>query len=64
MKQYIINEYDLLDLLYIAEKYNALLYNGVDNWEYFDESLEDYQKEYGTFQDIIKEEIKNFKQHE
>lgn len=42
MKRYIIDEETLRDLLYHTYKYEALEYGGVDNWEWYGESEEDY----------------------
>lgn len=42
MKQYIINEDDLRDLLHSYYLLSALEYGGVDNWDWYSESIEDY----------------------
>ena len=40
--KYIIDEKELRELLYSYYKLEALEYGGVDNWEYYSESQEDY----------------------
>lgn len=40
--KYIIDEEDLRELLYSHYKLAALEYGGVDNWEWYGESQEDY----------------------
>lgn len=40
--KYIVDEKELRELLYSYYKLEALEYGGVDNWEWYGESQEDY----------------------
>lgn len=42
---YMIESYELLNLIEQSEKYKALIKGGVDNWEWFKQSLEDHLKD-------------------
>ena len=42
MKFYKISEKDLLELLVYAYQYQALECGGVDNWDWFGESMKDF----------------------
>lgn len=42
LKQYLISESRLRDLLYAEAKLNALEAGGVDNWEWYGDSINDY----------------------
>ena len=72
--KYIIEEDDLRGLLYSYYKLEALEYGGVDNWEWYSDSLhgfmEDYIRDNKTllgdidedfwFTDLARHEIKNY----
>ena len=67
-KQYIISKIDLLDLLRIYFKYQALESGGVDNWDWYGESLNDFLKTENTehiedfdFYDIAEKELSHYK---
>jgi hypothetical protein len=42
MNEYIVSEKELRELIEAANKYRALECGGVDNWEWFGYSLDDY----------------------
>lgn len=44
MKKYILNEEELLVLVRAYEELNTLEENGVDNWEWYGEALEDFNE--------------------
>jgi hypothetical protein len=65
--KYLIGEKELKNLIYLANKMTALENSGVDNWEWYYESIQDYLKflsdDYeldsdNTFQDL--EEVADF----
>lgn len=51
-KKYIISEKDLRDLLYYYNKGLALESGGVDNWEWYGESISDYVNNFRRENDI------------
>lgn len=55
-KFYKISEKDLIHLLYYCCKFDALECGGVDNWEYYSESIHEYVEEYKEENNIPKEE--------
>ena len=71
--KYIIEEAELRELLYSYYKLEALEYGGVDNWEWYGESQEDYLSYvFGTanihyidnedgFEHLVNEDIKKYK---
>lgn len=65
MKQYIINEDDLKELLNSSFTLDALECYGVDNWEWYDESCCDFLKEEGVedFDELVDKEIINYKEY-
>lgn len=52
MKYYIIEESRLKELLEIEARLAALEYGGVDNWEWYGESLSHYLDEYCEWNSI------------
>ena len=59
-KYYLVEKNELIGLLRDANKYWALVSNGVDNWEQYSVSLKEYlEKNYSnTFTDIAKRDLK------
>ena len=51
--KYIISEKRLLQLLEAEARLDALEYGGVDNWEWYSDSLGDYLKNYCDWNKII-----------
>ena len=47
-RQYILTGSQLLDLLQSSVELDALTCGGVDNWEWYGESIEDYINDYVT----------------
>ena len=68
-KYYLVTEDDLKTLLRESFELNALQSGGVDNWEWFSDSIADSLKDYNTFystnhetiDEIVEDDIKNFK---
>lgn len=60
-KHYIISENMLREYLTKSIRYNALVNGGVDNWEWYGESIcekikqysEDYEKDFEDIEDIV-----------
>ena len=61
-KKYQISEKELRTLLDAYHRLAALEYGGVDNWEWYGESISDYLNGYEDFDDIVNEEIKKYAQ--
>jgi len=61
-KQYIINESELIELLHDSLKLCALEESGVDNWEWYGESCNNFLNTagYDDFYDFAKNEINNY----
>ena len=55
-KKVIISTRELAQLLTASNKLAALEAGGVDNWEWYGESLRDYEKEFGDI-DVISDEV-------
>lgn len=60
MKQYIINEEDLRDLLVCKQYLLALENAGVDNWEWYGEAIDSFEKENGVDIDFVEDTLSNF----
>lgn len=60
MKKYIVTEGRLKDLLFTEQLLNALLNGGVDNWEWYCESINKFEKENGIYIDDVSEALKEF----
>lgn len=65
MKQYIIDENNLKELLNASFTLDALECSGVDNWEWCGESCCDFLKEEGVedFDELVDKEIINYKEY-
>lgn len=61
-KKYQISEKELRTLLSAYHILAALEYGGVDNWEWYGESLNGYLNGDEDFDDIVNEEIKKYAQ--
>lgn len=61
-KKYIISENKLRQLLKDEIKLEALEYGGVDNWEWYGDSIQDYLKEcnFEEIEDLIEKELQNY----
>lgn len=59
MKQYILTEKELTELLYYSTLYHALSAGGVDNWTYYGESIKDALDElgYNSIDEVIENEL-------
>lgn len=59
-KYYLIEKNELIGLLRDANKYWALVFKGVDNWEQYSVSLKEYLEEnYShTFTDVAERDLK------
>ena len=59
MKKYIISENKLRQLLIDEIKLEALEHGGVDNWEWYGDSIQDYLKECNVeeIEDLIEKEL-------
>lgn len=70
MKFYKISEKDLLELLTYAYQYQALECGGVDNWDWFGESMKDFIEncsfddgvEYTDIDEIAKNSLKYYEE--
>ena len=62
MKQYILTETQLVSLLADYHKLSALENSGVDNWDWYSQSLRDYLDidNNEDFESIAIEELKNY----
>lgn len=63
MKYYIIDELRLKELLATEARYDALESGGVDNWEWYGASIQDYLDLYkaNAIYEIVNERINEFK---
>ena len=63
MKYYIIDELRLKELLVTEARYDALENGGVDNWEWYGASIQDYLDLYkaNAIYEIVNERINEFK---
>ena len=61
-RKYQIGEKELRTLLGAYHRLAALEYGGVDNWEWYGESIDDYLNGDEDFDDIVNEEIKKYAQ--
>lgn len=60
----IISTKELAELLTAANILAALTAGGVDNWEWYGESLKDYEKEFGELEATISEVEEKYKKAE
>lgn len=60
MKQYIINENELKDLLKESQLLNALQSGGVDNWQGYDESIYQYETDQHVKIDYIDDVLSRY----
>lgn len=62
MKQYIISETRLRDLIRAEEEICALNSGGVDNWEWYCDSIQDYLREnnYEDMDDAVEKELESY----
>lgn len=60
----IINAKELAELLTAAHILSALTAGGVDNWEWYGQSLRDYEKEFGELETTISEVEEKYKKAE
>lgn len=67
--EYIVSEKHLREFIAAKAKLEALEAGGVDNWMWNSDAIEDYVNEYfdydekeHTIEDIIENELKNFKE--
>ena len=63
MKYYIIDKLRLKELLVTEARYDALENGGVDNWEWYGASIQDYLDLYkaNAIYEIVNERINEFK---
>ena len=61
-RKYQISEKELRTLLDAYHRLAALEYGGVDNWEWYGESIDGYLNGDEDFDDIVNEEIKKYAQ--
>ena len=59
-KNYVIEESELKSLLHDSFKLAALEAGGVDNWEWYGESLHDSIKEFGSFDKQVEEALQSY----
>ena len=59
MKYYRVSEEFLRELLLAAHTYHALESGGVDNWEWYGASIEDYIKDCGVIDETHYEDIED-----
>jgi len=59
-KNYVIEESELKSLLRDSLKLAALEAGGVDNWDWYGESLHDAVKEFGSFDKQVEEVLQNY----
>ena len=62
MKNFLISEENLRDLLNGYLHYAALENGGVDNWDWYGESIRDFlrENEVKHFKDLIEKELKEY----
>lgn len=62
MKNFLISEKDLRELLNGYLHYVALESGGVDNWDWYGESIRDFlrENEVKHFKDLIEKELKEY----
>lgn len=63
MKQYIIDENQLKDLLRTEQLLHALLEGGLNNWEGFERSIIDYEECYAHDIDYVDDLIDYYKEY-
>ena len=61
--RYIIDEGDLRDLLIATKTLDALFHGGVDDWEWFENSLDEFQELHGNIEEVD-EDLKEFEVYE
>ena len=64
MKTYLITENQLIALLKDYRILTALIAGGVDNWENYDNAIDEFEFEYYEKIDDVSEDLKHFKIYE
>ena len=57
---YRVSKTDLIDLLYNNAKLIALESGGVDNWDWYSESIHDFEKREGDLYTVAYEDLCNY----
>ena len=60
MKNYIVSEDELKRLLKDSATLTALEMGGVDNWEWYGESIADYEQRWGNIESVVQDELKDY----
>lgn len=58
--QYIISESELIELLAMYHYANCLDAEGVDNWSWYMVNKKEYLKEFKSFEDLAKNDLKYY----
>lgn len=59
-KQYLVNESELIELLHNSFKLMALENGGVDNWNWYSQSIADFEESEGELYTLAHEELSNY----
>lgn len=59
-KQYLVNESELIELLHDSFKLMALENGGVDNWDWYSQSIADFEEGQGDLYTLAHEELSNY----
>lgn len=59
-KQYLVNESKLIELLYDSFKLIALESGGVDNWDWYSQSIADFEKDEGELYTLAHEALRTY----
>lgn len=59
-KQYLVNESELIELLHDSFKLMALENGGVDNWNWYSQSIANFEKGQGELYTLAHEELSNY----
>ena len=60
MKQYIINKDKLEILLRESQLLNALIAGGVEDWQWYFDSIDEFEKDFGCNIDDVEDMLYNF----
>jgi len=59
-KQYLVNESELIELLCDSFKLVALESGGVDNWDWYSQSIADFEESEGKFYTLAHEALSTY----
>ena len=59
-KQYLVNESELIELLHDSLKLIALENGGVDNWDWYSQSIADFEENQGELYTLAHEALSNY----